>query len=88
MDLDHIELTEKEKVHVTLQVDHFIEILAKRYKLEPNDIVETVRWVNKQRNLSDKLQAGAMISLLGVIAGALLMSIWEGVKHYIAKGHD
>lgn len=82
---DHkgIHLSDDEKYRVTLQVDHFIEILSKRYGIDPNEVVEAVTWVRERKRFSDKFRTGTMLSILGVIVGAILLSIWEGFKQLV-----
>jgi hypothetical protein len=80
-----IHLTEEEKYRVTLQVDHFIEIVSKRYGIDPNEVVEAVRWVRERKQFTDKMRSGTMLSLVGVIVGAILLSLWEGIKHLVTQ---
>jgi hypothetical protein len=80
-----IHLTEEEKYRVTLQVDHFIEIVSKRYSIDPNEVVEAVRWVRERKQFTDKMRSGTMLSLVGVIVGAILLSLWEGIKHLVTQ---
>ena len=77
------DLTEEEKYRVTLQVDHFIEILSKRYGINPHEVIEAVKWVKSHQSIESKVSFGAMVSVVGVIVGAVLMALWEGIKHMV-----
>lgn len=80
---ENVRLSEEEKYRVTLQVDHFIEILSKRYGIDPNEVVEAVTWVRERKQFSDRFQTGAIISMISVLVGAILLSMWEGIKHFV-----
>jgi hypothetical protein len=81
--MDDYELSEKEKAHVVLQVDHFIEILSRRYGIEPNEVVDAVRWVGSHKNIEGKIQMGATLSIIAVLVSAILLAMWEGITHMI-----
>lgn len=82
---DEITLTAEEKARVTLQVDHFIDILSRRYGIEPQEVIDTVKWVRDRKELSSRFQVGAVLSLMGVLLGGLVLAMWEGVKHYVSE---
>lgn len=87
--MDNIHLTEDEKYRVTLQVDHFIDLLSKRYGINPNEVIDAIQWVRDHKNIESKVQFGALISVISVIVGAALVALWEGVKHMLGgKGNS
>jgi hypothetical protein len=81
--MEDVHLSEEEKYRVTLQVDHFIDLLSKRYGIHPNEVIDAIQWVRDHRSIESKLHFGALISVIGVITGAALMALWEGVKHLL-----
>jgi hypothetical protein len=82
--MDDIRLSEEEKYRVTLQVDHFIDLLSKRYGIHPTEVIDAIQWVRDHKSIETKVQFGAMISVVSVLIGALLMALWEGVKHMVS----
>jgi len=78
------ELTEEEKYRVTLQVDHFIDLLSKRYGIQPAEVVEAFKWVKNHQSIENKLSLGATFSVIGVLVGALMMALWEGIRHFLS----
>lgn len=80
---NNVHLSEDDKLRVTLQVDHFIEILSRRYGIDPKEVVEAVTWVRERKQFSNRFHAGAIISMISVLVGAILLSLWEGIKHFI-----
>lgn len=70
---------------VIRQVDHFIEILEKRYGLQPSEIVEAVKWVQARKSFTAKLQISSALSVVGILLGAALVALWEGLKHLIGR---
>jgi hypothetical protein len=83
--LTETQLTDEERLRVGVQVEHFIDILSRRYGIEPQEIVEAVRWVQRRQIASDKLKQSGIVSILGVVVAALALSIWEGIKALIWK---
>ena len=63
-----------------MQVDLFIDLLARRYGLEPTEVVDAVRWVQQHRDFVGRLKHGGWIALAGTILSAILLSVWEGIK--------
>jgi hypothetical protein len=77
--LDH-QLGDDEKVRIGLMADHVVDIIARRYSLEPSEVVDAVKWVQQHKEFVSRMKHGGWLSLLSVIIGALLLSMWEGVK--------
>ena len=82
---NHDDLDDADMRRVIHQVDHFIEILEKRYELHPREIVEAVKWVKERKSFAARLQMSSAISAIGIIVGAVLLAIWEGFKHLFAR---
>lgn len=81
--MDEIQLSDEEKYRVTLQVDHFIELLSKRYGIQPSEVVDAVQWVRNHKSIETKVQFGAVLSIISVVVGAALVALWEGLKHLL-----
>jgi hypothetical protein len=83
--MDHHALSDEEKYKVTLQVDHFIEILSQRYGIEPTEVIDAVKWVRERKKFSEAVQNATTISFLGVLISAFLFALWQGVVHFLAE---
>jgi hypothetical protein len=81
-----IHMTEEDRHRVTMQVDHFIEILSARYGIKPADVVETVNWVKDRKEFFTRVKMSGAVSIIGLVIGALLLSMWEGIKLAITHG--
>ena len=92
MDLDplapreHHHRDDREKAMVGMQVDYFVELLSRRYKIEPQDVVDAVRWVQHHKETAERFRNAGVISLIGVVASALAISVWEGIKAALRGG--
>lgn len=73
-------LTPEERARVQMQVDHFIEILERRYGLEAADVVSAIRWVQDRKDRNDKLSNAGAIGLIGLIISSLAIGLMEAVK--------
>jgi len=80
-------LSDDDKYRVTLQVDHFIEILSARYGIEPNEVIDAVKWVRDRKKFSESMERGAILSLIGAVVSAVLFALWQGVLHFFNSGH-
>ena len=79
------DLTPEERTHVLAQVDYFVEILAKRYNIDPMEVVETVNWIKERRETARRIKLAGVLSLIGILFSALLLSMWEGLLHIIRR---
>ena len=79
-------LPDEDRAKVALQVDMFIDILAKRYGLEPRDVVDAVRWVQDHKQFVSKMKHGGMMTLLGITVTSVVLAAWEGAKAYVKVG--
>lgn len=80
---EHYYLSDEEKRRVTLQVDYFLEMISSRYKIQPQEIMETVQWVRERKEFTSKLKTTGLLSILGIVISALALTLWEGVKALI-----
>lgn len=81
----HHPISDEDRAKVALQVDAFIEILARRYGLQPNEVVDAVRWVQHHKEFVSSMKKGGLLSLFGVMVSAMLMTFWEGFKAWARK---
>jgi len=79
-------LSDEEKYKVTLQVDHFIEILSARYGIDPTEVIEAVRWVRERKRFTDTIKNVTTFSIIGVLISALFLALWQGLNHLIGNG--
>ena len=71
---------EEDRVRAGMQADLLLELLSKRYGLEPNEVIEAVRWVQQHQEFVSKLKSGGMVGLTGLLVTGLAMALWEGFK--------
>lgn len=63
--------------------DAVVDALARRYGVQPGDVVEAVRWVREHRDFVAKMKHSGFLTLSGIIISASLMAAWEGIKNYV-----
>ena len=78
-------LDDHQRAIVAMQVDVFVEILSKRYGVEPADVIEAVRFFKDRKRTMENFKHGSAITLLGIVASALALSLWEGIKAAVWK---
>ena len=78
-------IDDAERARIAAYADAVIEVLSARYGLEPKDVVDAVAWVREHRAFSARLKVSSVISLIGLLASALLMAIWQGLLYAITK---
>jgi hypothetical protein len=76
-------LSEEDKYKVTLQVDHFIELLSARYGIEPNEVIDAVKWVRERKKFTDSIQNASTIAFIGAMVSAILFALWQGIIHFV-----
>lgn len=79
--MDH--LTEEEKRKVEHQVEYFTQLMANRYRVEPDEILEAVRFVRERKAFADRVKSTGLVSLIGLIISALTLAVWEGMKSFV-----
>lgn len=78
-------LSEAQRAQIAAQVDYFIEVVGKRYQVNPDEIVDAVRWVREKKAVADKVKSSGLLALVGLIVTSLAIAVWEGIKA-LAKG--
>jgi hypothetical protein len=79
------DLSPEERAKVHAQVEFFISVIERRYNMTANDVAEAVRWVGKARDRNARYAQAGAVSLIGMIATAGALSLWEGIKTWIRK---
>ena len=72
------------RIEAELQVEAFIQLLASRYNLQPEDIpqiVEDMRWVREHRSGIVRIQWAVALGILAIAVSGVVTAFWEGVKH-------
>lgn len=76
-------LSEEQKQLVEHQVEYFTSLMAKRYQVEPDEILEAVRYVRERKAFADKIKSTGLVSFIGLILSALTLAVWEGMKSFV-----
>lgn len=80
-------MTEEEEL-VQKQVRAFLKELEAYYGVDPKEIhqlFEDVRWAANYRKKLDAVGSWASKSVIGIIAAAILLALWEGIKEAIHR---
>lgn len=80
------DLTEEERARVAAQVEFFMELVARKYDISPSEVVDAVKWVRERKEFADKVRAAGIVSLVGLLASAVALALWEGLRSMILKG--
>jgi hypothetical protein len=80
------DLSEEERAKVAAQVDYFLQLMAKRYEVTPSEMVTLVQEMRARKEFFDRVKSTGLISLVGLIATAVMLAVWEGLKSLIAQG--
>ena len=74
------------RIEAELQVETFIQLLASRYNLKPEDlpqIVDDMRWLREHRNGVVRIQWAVALGILAIAVSGVMSAFWEGLKHAI-----
>lgn len=80
-------LTDEERARLGMQVDLFVDLLARRYGLQPTEVIDAVRWVQTHKEFVSRMKNGGFFGLIGVLISAALLALWEGVKAMVVSKH-
>lgn len=78
-------LNEKERARLAIEYEYVSEIFAKRHGVSIQELAENARWIREHRAYVEALKRGAALSVIGFLATALLLAIWEGIKVYARR---
>ncbi len=78
-------LNDDELRKVAAQVEYFVSLLADRYKVEPDEVIEAAKWVREHKEFLRKIKTTGVISILGLLVSSLAMAAWEGVKAMVSR---
>lgn len=76
---------EEEKARVGAIASAVIDELAKRYNVQPDEILSAVVWWREHRDFVTRLKHGGYMALVGTLIATSLMVAWEGVKALFRK---
>jgi hypothetical protein len=82
------ELHDAERGAAERQVDYFVDIVSRRYGIEPSElpeILENMRWLHKHRQLAARIAGGVTIMVIGAVALMTLSTLWEGFKNLVSN---
>jgi hypothetical protein len=80
------DLSEEEKARVAAQVDYFLSLMAQRYDVKPSEMITLVQEMRERRAFYDRVKSTGLVSLVGLVATAIMLAIWEGLKSLISQG--
>ncbi len=78
-------LNDDELRKIAAQVDYFVSLLADRYRVEPDEVIEAAKWVREHKEFLRKIKTTGVISILGLLVSSLAMAAWEGVKAMVSR---
>ena len=81
------ELTEEERRRVHAQVEAFVELIIRRYDVNPEEVLEAVKWVREKKAFNDRVKSTGLISLIGLLVSAIGLAVWEGVKAMVSRSN-
>ena len=80
-------LNDDELRRVAAQVDYFVSLLAERYKVQPDEVIEAAKWVREHKEFLRKIKTTGVLSILGLLVSSIAMAAWEGVKSMLTRGN-
>jgi hypothetical protein len=78
-------LTDEERAKIAMHYEMTLELLLKRHGISESELVDAVQWVKLHKEWVEAMKRGSSVSLIGFLFGALLLALWEGVKHLAQK---
>lgn len=79
-------LTHEERMKLAVQAEMVLDLFAKKNGITVNQLVDTIKWVEKHRDWMESMKRGGALALIGFLASALLLALWEGLKQTIRRG--
>jgi hypothetical protein len=81
------DLSDDEQRRVAAQVEAFVELLARKYDVKPDEVLEAVKWVRERKAFNDRVKSTGLVSLIGLLITAIALAVWEGVKAMVGRGN-
>lgn len=81
------EISDEDLARLGLLADKVIDLVARRYGVEPNDVVEAVKWVHDHKEFVSKMKHSGFLTLVGIMISASVLAFWEGLKAYLREIH-
>lgn len=73
------------RTHASMLADAVIEILAKRYGINAQEVMDSLTWIREHREFVSSLKRGGLLSMLSLLITAGAIAIWEGLKSLMHK---
>ena len=77
------QISREEMARIGMVADAVVDALAKRYGVQPADVVDAVKWVREHRDFVSKMKHSGFLTLSGIIISASIVAAWEGFKAYV-----
>ena len=81
------DLTDEEQRRVVAQVDYFVELVARKYDVTPDEVLQAVKWVRDRKAFSERVKSTGLVSLIGLLVSAVSLAMWEGLKAMVQRGN-
>lgn len=78
-------LTREGKARLAIEYEWIDEQFKKRHGVSMAEVAKAVDWVHKHQNWVEAMKKAAGVSLIGFLASALLLALWEGLKNSIRR---
>lgn len=79
------DLSDESKAQAAVLADQVLQIIAERHGFTASQLADAVKWVERRRLSGEKLKSSAITSVLGLVATALSLALWEGVKELLRR---
>lgn len=76
-------ISDEEIARLGILADRVVDLIAKRYGVEPSDVVEAVKWVHDHKEFVSKMKHSGFLTLIGLMISASVLAFWEGLKAYL-----
>lgn len=77
-------LSDEQKAVAASQVDYFIDLVGRRYGVQPEEIMDAVKWVRERKQFSERIKSTGVLSLVGLLVSALGFALLEGVRSFFS----
>lgn len=71
------------RITAEIHVEAFMELISKRYGIEPEDIpriMDDIRWVREHRSNISRVTWSVALGIITLAVGGLMAAMWEGIK--------
>lgn len=85
-DIPSHHLSSEERAKAGIAADEALRLIGERYGMHITELIEAARWVQEHRQFVAKLKTASLLTLMGILISAAVMSMWEGLKAYVRMG--